>query len=411
MPLIKTVQEPYTVNNFPSSYISFVHPEAKTIVHGGQIDPAINSLTRRGIEQVVAFEMNQTAAAIGLWKKEAIRQLDWLDYAALLCLMTHMEPFFLDYTVQPPTFEPVAGRYEQLRSEASALNSRIMSTLPAWANLSLKAFFESEHPAKGDNGAMSKLHYLEPSLYDAVRANLDRLEIVVGDVYEMAAFREADIVSLNNTLDYAEGDLGERLASLSTGLKSGARMVLASVNSAEFSDERIRVETYGAGFVRLFDFENRMGGKVVLLSDYLAPFGVQLTSEEIVSDSSIRVRAFGSPVAPFVAAYRNVFTRDMPESGLAQIALAVDEETLRKTFMGIAGRVFSEKRQAELRWEDYWREGQRDAHSLGISPFEPSNAIFIIDTSDSPASLILHWVDDGRIAVPIKVGVEVYKKL
>src|SRR3990167_790633 len=100
MPLIKTVQEPYTVNNFPSSYISFVHPEAKTIVHGGEIDPAINSLTRRGIEQVVAFEMNQTAAAIGLWKKEAIRQLDWLDYAALLCLMTHMEPFFLDYTVQ-----------------------------------------------------------------------------------------------------------------------------------------------------------------------------------------------------------------------------------------------------------------------------------------------------------------------
>ncbi len=409
--VLNTKGKVYTINNFPSSYVSFVHPDAKVIFHGGEIDPAIDSLTRKGVERVVAVEIDQTAAAVGLWKKEAIRQFDRLDYAALLSLIMNVEPFLLDYPIPHPTFEPVAKRCEQLKKDAPVLNSRIMQNLPPFAKLCLQEFFERRQPPKEDNGTMANLHYLEPSLYDAVRANLDRLEIIVGNIYETASrFPEADVVSVNNTLDYVEGDLSGKLSRVASVLKNGARIVLASTKAGEFTNERIHLKQYEDSSVELFDFEDPKIGKAVLLSEYLKSLGMTLTSEPVVSSFGVRARAFEFPVSPAVASYRNVFTMEMPESGLSQIAAAANKDELREVYMGIAGGVCRNQNMANYSWETYWESVERDANSLGISPFEKSDIVFLLGTKATPASLIFSWFDDGRIAVPRKAAVEIYKK-
>ncbi len=409
-PFLKVEGVPYTINNFRSSYLSFVHPAARNIVHGGEIDSAIHSLTREGIESVVAVELSPSAAAMGLWKKEAISQLKRIDYAALLCIVARVKPFLADVIDQP--FEPVAKRCTQLKTDAPYLNSRIMENLPPWAVSHLQALFESGQPAKSDNGTIADLHYLEPSLYDRAKDRLDCLEICVGDVYNTASrFPEADMVCVNNNLDYIEWDLGERLKSLASGLKKGARLVLASTKAGEFVDERIRLREDVHGLMELFDWESETKGKALLLSDYLRTFGLQLTPEEIVFNSEVRVRAFELPVSPAVAAYRMVSTREMPESGLPQITTATNEAELKKVYMSLAAGAYKDLNLARYSWEDYWDAVEKDARSSGVSPFEKSDAVFLLATKLTPAQLIFSWFDDGRISVPRKATVEIYQKI
>lgn len=401
-PVLKVEGVPYTINNFRSGYLSFVHPAARNIVHGGEIDPAIHSLAREGIESVVAVELSPSAAAMGLWKKEAIRQLDRIDYAALLSIVARVKPFF----------EPVAKRRSELETDVTRINSRIMANLPPWAVPDLQALFGSGQPAKEDNGTIADLHYLEPSLYDQVKNRLGCLEIRVGDVYDTARqFPEADMVCVNNTLDYIKGDLGEKLKSLASGLKKGARLVLASTKTCEFADGRMRLREYGPGSVELFDFDSEREGKALLLSDYLSKFGLQLTAEEIIVNSEVIARAFELPASPAVAAYRNVFTRKMPESGLPQIATAANEAELKRVYMSLAAGVYKDSDMVRYSWEDYWNAVEKYAKVSGVSPFEKSNAVFLFATKPTPAQLIFSWFDDGRIAVPLMAAVEIYQKV
>jgi len=422
--------EPYVINNFPSSYLSLVHPTARKILHAGEIDPAIHSLVRDAAESVVAVDINPVTVALGLWKKEAIRQLERLDYAALIADDGY-------------NFEGVYQRREQIKPDAYRLNARIMENLPPDVRGHLEHLFENGFVTeirRGDDGKLTNLHYLEPTLYDTVRDRLEKLDIQVGDIFDLLPVAEVDLISMNNVFDYVTGDVKEKFQRLAKSLKRDGRLVIGSTNGDERGiiayvkkDGEIRLPTKDPTVGGLGAFLRGViepEGYRVLLSEVLKHyFPLELTSDPIVSYSARR-RAFRGPVAPVVNSYPvlNIYS---PDEGLSEISSASNEKELEELFKTSIRKFVEEdhpllqnavfynkvhgfnidsddpyKIHEEGEWRVYLEKVKKEAQSLGISPFEKSARMFLFETRNTPADLPCPIPSRS----PIYAQVEVYRK-
>ena len=274
---------PYTINNFRSGYLSRVHPDARNVLHAGEIDPAIHSLARDDVESVIAVDVNPIATAVGIWKKEAIRQLDDpLDYAALLSHILDLHAFDTGYVI--------SERQEQIKSDAHRLNHRILEKLPQGDRTRLNQFFELPEQLRGDNGSISNLGYLERRLYDTMRNRLERLDIQTANVFDLLSVSGVDLLSMNNIFDYVEGDLARQFQQLAASLNRDGRLAISSVNArksgikAYISNSRIRLP------VRLKDEFSYITvipeGDEVPLSECLRHYGLEPTDDPVLTNST-----------------------------------------------------------------------------------------------------------------------------
>ncbi len=455
---------PYTVNNFHSSWNSTVYPDAKTILHVGEIDPAIHSLTRDSVRSVTAVDINPGAVAAGLWKKEAIRRLSPQDFDALM---------HLNFGVRPFSY----ARAEQLKPDAYGINLQIMANLPPWSRDQLRRLFEyrTDEPwekVRVDNGAIENLHYLDPILYETARNRLERLNIELVDGFSMLPF-QADMISMNNIFDYTEGDVTGKFRALAQSLNQNGRLVIASRNAAKGEEGYVNaydIIQVATGRIEAFEKDGAIrlpvktrsrgglfnGGHAVvpeggkrLLSDVLTNLGLELAGDSIVSNYVTReAAAFGKAVSAVENNFRDrpliyytAVSAPFPKDSLEKFGSATTREQLERIYKNEAAEAFKYSAKtspetskyllsgilknlrdhpdltesdlepfqlgAEIAWRNYWTDVQREAEPLGIDPFQKSGALTLYSITPTPGELIFKPRGDFWQ----NFAVEVYKKV
>jgi len=221
---------PLIVNNFHSSYIGLVYPEAQYLLHGGEIDVAIQSLSRPNVRKVIVAELNPTTATLGEWKKQAIRELSRVELGSFLFSLewpySHKES---RWTYRPfPEFQE-SGRHINLKKVARRVSRNLPKHLRKEMDRRMDRILKSDYGS--NNGPISNLHYLVPGAYEKIKQNIDKLEIVSGDVFSAISKlpdESQDIISLNNILDYTSTELIYPFTQCYEKLRKNGRLIIVT---------------------------------------------------------------------------------------------------------------------------------------------------------------------------------------